>query len=300
MLGLVIVLLGAFTGLRGQTAAASLRVLYLGNSLTDGNDVPGLVQAMAELQGVRLESVTVAPGGYALEDHWRDNHQTLLWDRHFDVLVLQQGPSTLPESQLNLRVWATRWANEARRFGTEPALYMVWPVRTQANGFDLVAESYRNAAIAAEAALFPAGEAWEHVLQADSSIGLYSSDDLHATPAGSFLAAMVIARGLVALDPTKVPAQVAGITVPAATLARFRTAVVAIEARSWAGPGVPSGPTPPAPSAVNPAPPATAGGSGGGGAPSGWFLLALATAATIRRPGQRGPDPVGVERGARF
>lgn len=291
-LGLVIVLLGAVAGLLGQATAPALRVLFLGNSLTEGNNVPALVQAMAALQGVRLEFTAVAPGGYALEDHWHDNHQTLLWDGHFDVLVLQQGPSTLPESQINLRVWAKRWADEARRFGTAPALYMVWPVRTQANGFDLVAESYRNAALAAEAAILPAGETWESVLKSDSSIRLYSSDDLHATPEGSFLAAMVIARGLVALDPAKVPAQVGGITVPAGTLARFRTAVAAIEPRSLADAEVPAGPTPPGPSVTPVSTPPTGGsGGGGGGAPSGWFLLGLAVAATIRgtRPKLSGP-----------
>jgi hypothetical protein len=285
-LGLVIVLLSAAAGLPGQSTAPALRVLFLGNSLTDGNNVPGLVQAMAELQGVRLEFTVAAPGGYALEDHWHDNHQTLLWDRHFDVLVLQQGPSTLPESQINLRVWAKRWADEARRFGTAPALYMVWPVRTQANGFDLVAESYRNAAVAAEAAIFPAGEVWESVLKADASVRLYSSDDLHATPEGSFLAAMVIARGLVALDPAKVPVQVGGVAVPVSTLARFRTAVAAIEPRSFADPNAPANPTPPVPSVVTPVPGAPSGGSGGGGggggAPSGWFLLGLAIAAGVR------------------
>ena len=33
-------------------AAAPLRVLFLGNSLTAGNDVPALVQAMAQLRRI--------------------------------------------------------------------------------------------------------------------------------------------------------------------------------------------------------------------------------------------------------
>jgi hypothetical protein len=277
----LVVLLGLVTALSGQTTAPTLRVLFLGNSLTDGNNVPALVQAMAELQGVHLEFTAVAPGGYALEDHWHDNNQVLLADRHYDAIVLQQGPSTLPESQANLIQWATTWANEARRFGTEPALYMVWPVRTQAGGFGLVSQSYRNAAIAAHTAIFPAGEAWEQVLRADASIRLYSSDDLHATPAGSFLAAMVIARGLVALDPARVPTRVGSVTVSANELARFRTAVLAIEAYSVSG--TPATGNPPTPVPPVTTPPATTGGSdGGGGAPSAWFLLALVVMAVLR------------------
>lgn len=275
----LLVLLGAL-GACTVATSAPLRVLFLGNSLTDGNDVPSIVQAMAELQGVQLEYTASAPGGYALEDHWRDNAQARLRQQPYDVLVLQQGPSTLPESQAHLREWTMTWANEARRSNTAPALYMVWPTRDQSRGFALVSQSYRNAAVAANAEIFPAGEAWEDVLLADPAIPLYSSDGLHATPTGSFLAAMVIARGLVGLDPAKVPTRVDGITIPAGTLAHFRTAVSMIEAHSFVphenpptAPTTPVTPTPPSPPAK---------GSGGGGAPSGWFLGVLAVVALMR------------------
>jgi hypothetical protein len=281
--------LGCVLATAGPLAAAPLRVLFLGNSLTDGNNVPALVQAMAQLQGVELEYTASAPGGYAIEDHWRDGRQALLASGNYDVLVLQQGPSTLPESQAHLRQWAITWAAEARRHGTRPALYMIWPVRTQANGFALVSQSYRNAALAADAVVFPAGEAWEAALRANPSVQLYSNDDLHAQPAGSFLAAMVIARGLVSLDPARVPASVRGINVPAATLATFRAVVDALPAATLTGLATPgSGGAEPAPGttpvtpAPTPAPPAPASSGGGGGAPSLWFFLALLAVATVR------------------
>lgn len=278
-------------------AAAPLRVLFLGNSLTNGNDVPALVQAMAQLQGVDLQYTALAPGGYAIEDHWRDGHQALLETGNYDVLVLQQGPSTLPDSQANLLEWTRAWAAEARRFGARPALYMVWPVRTQANGFALVSQSYRNAASAADAGIFPAGEAWQQALRLNASIGLYESDDLHATPAGSFLAAMVIARGLVALEPSRVPTSVRGVSISTAYLTTFRTVVEAMPAGMLASPSessssaggatapvTPVAPTPPAPATSSP----TTGG-GGGGAPSWGFLVLLLTATAARtRCGSRG------------
>lgn len=279
--------LGCVLATAGPLAAAPLRVLFLGNSLTDGNNVPALVQAMAQLQGVELEYTASAPGGYAIEDHWRDGRQALLASGNYDVLVLQQGPSTLPESQAHLRQWTITWAAEARRHGTRPALYMIWPVRTQANGFALVSQSYRNAALAADAVVFPAGEAWQAALSANPSVQLYSNDDLHAQPAGSFLAAMVIARGLVSLDPARVPASVRGINVPAATLATFRAVVDALPAATLTGLAAPgSGGAEPAPGttpvtpAPTPAPPAPA--TSGGGAPSLWFFLALLAVAAVR------------------
>ena len=283
----VLALGSLLAALTAPLAAAPLRVLFLGNSLTDGNNVPALVQAMAQLQGVELEYTASAPGGYAIEDHWLDGRQALLASGNYDVLVLQQGPSTLPESQAHLRQWAITWAAEARRHGTRPALYMIWPVRTQTNGFALVSQSYRNAALAADAVVFPAGEAWQAALRANPSVQLYSSDDLHALPAGSFLAAMVIARGLVSLDPARVPASVRGIAVPPGTLATFRAVVDALPAATLTGlDPTGSGVTEPAPGTTPtpaPAAPATGGSGGGGGAPSLWFFLALLAVGAARR-----------------
>ncbi len=259
----------------------SLRVLFLGNSLTAGNDVPAIVAALAQLQGVGFSYDARAPGGVSLEDHWNFGHAQLLRNTAYDLVVLQQGPSTLLESQLNLRQWTTTWADFARSQGTTPALFMVWPVTGQINGFSLVATSYRNAAAAAGTEIFPAGEGWQDALAASPGLQLYS-DDLHATPAGSLLAAMVIARGMFALDPARVPARlntVGGvISVSSGTLAVFRSVIDAMPARTLTAARTPGTPTPPGNTpAPTPAPPATpspstGAASGGGGSPSLWFL----------------------------
>jgi hypothetical protein len=299
-----LVALGCFfaaVALDAQTTRP-LRVLFIGNSLTAGHDVPGLVQAMAELHGVNLQVTMMAPGGYAIEDHWNDGNQRLLETGNYHVVVLQQGPSTLFASQANLRQWAITWANHARRFGARPALYMVWPVRGQDNGFALVSQSYRNAAIAADTAIFPAGEAWQQAMAIEPTIALYEADDLHALPAGSFLAAMVIGRGLFNLDPDRVPERVAFTRVSAKELASFRSVVRSLPSSALGdadSPGAtaptPIDPTtvtrgdssPPTPTApANPAPTAAttpASSGGGGGAPSLWFLCALLAAAAARQ-----------------
>lgn len=265
----------------GSLAAQTprLRVLFLGNSLTDGNNVPALVQGMAAAQGVQIDYEAITPGGVDLSDHWNSSSRTRLQQGGFNVLVLQQGPSTAESSQAHLRQWAMTWADEARRFGTEPALYMVWAPLTQANGFELSALSYRNAATAANATVFPAGEVLQQVRRTNPEIQLFGSDGFHAAPHGSFLAAMVIARGLVGLDPARVPNAVAGVFVPEASLAVFRTAVSALTSASFINPQTnpPPATNPPTTPTANPppAPAATGGGGGGGGAPSVFFLAAL-------------------------
>jgi hypothetical protein len=185
-----------------------LRVLFLGNSLTEGNDLPALVQAMAAAGGVTLHYHSYTMGGANLEDHWqRGTSRELLAAARWDFVVLQQGPSSLPESQADLRKWAGTWADAIRAAGATPALYMVWPFQNQADGFKLVSQSYRTAATAARARVFPAGEAWQESLRRDPAVALYQSDGLHPTEAGSYLAALVMTHGLTGVKPRAVPAR---------------------------------------------------------------------------------------------
>jgi hypothetical protein len=194
------------------------RVLFIGNSLT-GFDVAALVRTIATAGGRPLNIRAYVLPDANLEDHWTmGNGKAALASAQWDFVVLQQGPSTRPDSRANLKEWSITWANEIRRHGAQPAVYMVWPVRTQANGFDLVATSYSEAAMAANARLLPAGEAWREALRRDPALPLYDRDGLHATPAGNYLAALVITHGLTGLRPKDAPNQLA---VPSGKLFEF-------------------------------------------------------------------------------
>jgi hypothetical protein len=187
---------------------AGVRILFIGNSLTGYNDLPRLVQAMAAAGKVGIQVAAENRGGFSLEDHWQaQSAQKLLTGSRWDYVVFQQGPSSLPESQVNLREWAGRWADLARKHGAKPALYMVWPHRGQKNGFAQVSLSYRNAAKASQSLILPAGEAWQEALQLDPALALYQEDRLHPTAAGSYLAALIITRGLTGVEPRSVPAE---------------------------------------------------------------------------------------------
>ncbi len=96
-----------------------------------------------------------APGA-SLLDHGADGRAArAIRDGRWSVVVLQQGPSTLPESRAELIASTRRFAAEIRRVGARPALLMVWPPPgQQATG---VSASYRAAAEANDALLLPAG-----------------------------------------------------------------------------------------------------------------------------------------------
>ena len=133
LLALVLVLAG-FVRPSQNDANEPLRVLFVGNSLTHTNDLPAVVAMLARKGGTAIEYETIAPGGFSLEDHWNagDVPAAIATDK-WDAVVMQQGPSALPESQVNLREWAARLADLAREHGTRPALFTVWPERYRVN-----------------------------------------------------------------------------------------------------------------------------------------------------------------------
>jgi len=185
-----------------------LRVLFVGNSLTATNDLPATVAAIARAVGhTAIDVQTVAPGGYALEDHWADGSAlAALRTGRFDVIVLQQGPSSLPESRVNLIAWTKRWADEARAHGTRPAVLTVWPERERFSVFADVVRNYRDAARAANALLLPAGQAWQNAFRRRPAIGLYGPDAFHPSRLGTYLAALVAYTGLTGELPRTLPA----------------------------------------------------------------------------------------------
>ncbi len=171
----------------------ALRVLFVGNSLTATNDLPAAVAGIARGAGRRLEYRTIAPGGYSLEDHWNQGDaRAALASGPWDVLVMQQGPSALPESQANLREWATRFAAEARARGVRPALLTVWPESYRRGALPQVIASYRRAAAAARAELLPAGLAWRLAWRCDPRLGLYGPDGFHPSSLGTYAAALTV------------------------------------------------------------------------------------------------------------
>lgn len=54
-------------------------ILFVGNSLTYYNDLPGLVAKLGKDSGIVIKTEMVAYPNYALEDHWNDGQiQTLI------------------------------------------------------------------------------------------------------------------------------------------------------------------------------------------------------------------------------
>ena len=83
---------------------------------------------------------------FGLQDHWVSTTTRKAIDaEHWDVVVLQQGPSAT-EGRPSLLEFSQIFAAEIRKTGGQPALYMVWPSAQRLKDFPGVADSYRTAA----------------------------------------------------------------------------------------------------------------------------------------------------------
>ena len=174
-----------------------LRLLFIGNSLTYTNDLPALVAALGRANGRAVLYEQVAGPNLALEDHWQQGEARHAIARGvWDVVVLQQGPSALPESRTQLVSYARRFATEIRKAGATPALLMVWPSRARRGDFPGVSRSYTAAADAVEGILLPVGEAWREAWRRESRLPLYGPDGFHPSALGTHLAALVIYEAL--------------------------------------------------------------------------------------------------------
>ena len=152
-----------------QAPPAEQRVLFIGNSLTY-NDLPALVATLARARG-RVSCASIALPNYSLEDHWqRGDALREIRKGGWSLVVLQQGPSAAPESQILLREYVKRFDKEIRGAGARTSLYMVWPSRTRMQDFEGVSRSYTAAAKDVNAQVLPAGDAWRAVWARDASL----------------------------------------------------------------------------------------------------------------------------------
>ena len=193
---------GASTGCDLSKAGACLRILFIGNSYTYTNDLPGTFASMARAGGHQVEIASVTKGGVALADLLSMPETTAaLKPGRWDYVVLQE-QSSIPASATArvsvmfpaVRTLATRIEMNAGR----PILFLTWGHRdgwpeegisTYASMQARVTDSYRTIAREVQAPIAPAGEAWAAARSQLPQLSLWQDDGSHPTSAGTYLAA---------------------------------------------------------------------------------------------------------------
>jgi hypothetical protein len=178
-------------------------ILFIGNSFTQRNDLPGLIAGLAAAHDVAVEHRLISRGGASLRQHWNAGEAAKAIETGgYDFVVLQE-QSTLPVKN------ADRMAENVRLFeqpirdaGAKMVLYMTWARQHSPEAQDVIAKAYQSIGKELQAIVVPAGLAWKTFLAKHDSPALHDKDQSHPTLAGSYLAACVFLKTLWELNPT--------------------------------------------------------------------------------------------------
>lgn len=193
--------------------SAPLKVLFIGNSFTARNDLPGLVARLAAARGKVLEHQLISAGGASLRTHWNAGAAgQAIRDGGYDRVVLQE-QSTLPVKN------ARRMHENVRLFdaliktaGAQTILYMTWARRNAPQSQQVITDAYRGIGQELTTTVVPVGLAWQRFLAKHDQPVLHDKDQSHPTLAGSYLAAYVFLAVLFGESPVGIPGEVAGLS----------------------------------------------------------------------------------------
>jgi hypothetical protein len=236
------------------THAQTTRVLFIGNSYTYSNDLPGMFTQLAASMGETVQTGMVAPGGYTFQGHTTyAATQTAIAQGDWDFVVFQEQSQrpAFPPTQVAVEVYpyATQLAQQVRAANpcTEVVYLMTWgrengdaancpnypPLCTYEGMQQRLYESYVEMAAQNNAWCAPAGEVWRMHRNDFPTTGLYT-DGSHPNVLGSYIAATTLASTLFrrsCVEATMVPA---GITAEQALAVRtMASTVVANTALPW-------------------------------------------------------------------
>ena len=195
------------TGGRIEYVGEGTKVLFVGNSYLYFNDIPGIVQALADsAKGEKLAVALVAGPDVALIDHWNEGTaRRAIEDGGVKWVVLQQGPSSVEANRDTLRIATKLFADEIARANARPALFSAWPTAARREDFPRAIESYTLAATDVSGLLLPVAAAWVAAWDKVPAIALYA-DPLHPSVEGAYLSALVVYAQLLEKTPKGLPA----------------------------------------------------------------------------------------------
>lgn len=198
-----------------------MRILFVGNSFTSRNNLPGLLARLAKERGVDVEHRLISAGGASLRQHLNEGTALkAIASGGYDTVVLQE-QSTLPVKS------PARMHDSVREFhaaidaaGARTALYLTWARRNAPETQQALSTAYAGIASEVGATLVPVGMVWERFLGKHEQPLLHDDDNSHPALAGSYLAACVFLIALLDEDPVGLDVPVKGLDADTAALLR--------------------------------------------------------------------------------
>jgi hypothetical protein len=189
------------------TRSTVIRILFIGNSFTQRNDLPRLIAEMAAERGVSVQHQLISAGGASLRTHWnRGEAAEAIITGGFNYVLLQE-QSTLPVKN------PQRMAENVRLFdgiikkaGAKTVLYMTWARQYAPESQQAIADAYNFVSEEVGAIVVPVGLAWQQFAAKHDRPLLYDCDQSHPSLAGTYFAACVFLAALLKINPVGIQA----------------------------------------------------------------------------------------------
>ena len=197
----------------GETTPRRLpiKILFVGNSFTSVNDLPGALEALARAADAKpllvVDSHTV--GGATLKKHWDDGIAgPKIASADWDFVVLQEQSQTpLPEFGRDALFYpySRMFAEETRKAGAIPLFYMTWARPDTPGPQERWTDSYVTITKELWAECAPAGEAIERAKRTVPHIRLFTDGNGHPTPEATYLIACTFYATIYHKSPEGLP-----------------------------------------------------------------------------------------------
>lgn len=232
----------------------SVAVLFLGNSYTEVNNLPLLVQNVSASAGKYVYYQANTPGGATLGNHLTNGSLSFMNNYAWDVCVLQdqsQLPS-FPDGDLAYYHFWENAANLVNEFYTrfpegEVMFYMTWgrrdgdaanaqffaPLGTYEGMDSMLYMRYMMLRDSNDASVSPVGRLWHYLRDNNPDIELYAGDGSHPSLAGSYAAACSFYTMLFEDDPMNITSDEGVDPADAAIIRRAAKAVVFDSISRW-------------------------------------------------------------------
>lgn len=198
------------------------RVLFIGNSYTQVNNLPQMVADIAQSMGESMEYRSNTPGGCTFGMHCHNQSMTMICEGGWDFVVMQE-QSQLPAFPLDsVELYVFPFAQQlvdsvyVHNPCAEPMFYMTWgrkygdtefgypPMDTYEGMDSLLYARYMQMGEDNDASVCPVGRVWHYLRDHNEEIELYMSDGSHPSQAGTYAAACAFYTMIFGRDPDSI------------------------------------------------------------------------------------------------
>jgi hypothetical protein len=201
-------------------------ILFVGNSFTYYNNLPLMVQTLAQNAGVQINCDSRTRPGAALHDYaiitgknendiggWlRDNYKNQFEGQAWDCVVLQDQSLNPVKDKEDMLRSSEKLCSEVFVHGESVFFYQTWPYKVGSERYknenysyeDIyigLKEAYSEAAKKLNGKVVPVGDGFYLAAKKYPEVELYASDGAHPSATGTYLSACIFVSVLYNIDP---------------------------------------------------------------------------------------------------